>query len=187
VTTRPLSDLSGLVARVVTSPPRLGPVRLVAVDGPAGSGKTTYAGRLSRALSRAPVVHMDDLYEGWAGLHDGVWARLEQQVLAPLRAGRPGRYQVYDWDLGQFADWGDVAVSPVLVVEGVGSAALPVDPWAVLRVWVEAPLRLRMARGVARDGEALKGEWARWARLEARHFATDGTRARADLIVDGTA
>ncbi|MGZ4454286.1 MAG: hypothetical protein ACXVWX_15310, partial [Nocardioides sp.] len=69
--------------------------------------------------------------------------------------------------------------------EGVGAAALPVDPWAVLRVWVEVPEELRLARGVARDGEALRHEWLRWAALEQAHFAADGTRERADLVVDG--
>jgi hypothetical protein len=179
--------VTGLAARVLASPPGLGPVRLVVVDGPAGSGKTTFAGRLGAALHSAPVVPMDDLYEGWTGLADGVWERLERQVLAPLRAGRPGRYQAYDWHTGQFTDWRDVPLAPALVVEGVGSAALPVDPWATLRVWVEAPPRLRMARGIARDGAALGAEWARWMSLETAHFAADGTRSRADLLVDGTA
>jgi hypothetical protein len=40
---------------------------------------------------------------------------------------------------------------------------------------------------VARDGEALRGEWERWAVREQRHFAADGTRERADLMVDGSA
>lgn len=187
VTTWPLSGTAALASRVLADPPRLGPVRLVVVDGPAGSGKTTFAAGLAAALRPAPVVHMDDLYEGWSGLVDGVWGRLEQQVLAPLRAGRPGRYQRYDWAAGQFAGWVDVPVSAALVVEGVGSAALPVDPWAVLRVWVEAPQEVRMARGVERDGEALRDEWARWTELEAAHFTADGTRSRADLLVDGLA
>ena len=38
------------VERLATAPPRLGRTRLVCVDGPAGSGKTTLAGRLAGAL-----------------------------------------------------------------------------------------------------------------------------------------
>ncbi|MGZ4611325.1 MAG: uridine kinase family protein [Actinomycetes bacterium] len=178
-------SIERVASRVRRAQPRLGDVRLVVVDGPAGSGKTTYAGRLATALGQAPVVHMDDLYEGWTGLQAGVWQRVESQLLAPLRAGRPACYQVYDWAAGRFAEWVHVPPAPALVLEGVGAAALPVDPWAVLRVWVEVPEELRLARGVARDGEALRHEWLRWAALEQAHFAADGTRERADLVVDG--
>jgi uridine kinase len=129
---------------------------------------------------------MDDLYEGWAGLEAGVWRRLTEQVLEPLAAGRPARYQVYDWQAGRFDRWVDVAVPTVLVVEGVGAAAGPVDGYASLRVWVEAPEDERLARGVARDGEELRDEWLRWTGREAAHFERDRTRERADVLVDGT-
>lgn len=184
--TRPVEPRR-LAERVRCAAPRLGPVRLVVVDGPAGSGKTTLAAALAAALDDAPVVHMDDLYEGWSGLHAGVQRRLLAQVLEPLACGRPGRYQRYDWDLGRLAEWHDVPLRPALVVEGVGAAAAPVDPYAVLRVWVEAPADARLARLIARDGEALRGELLRWTDLEARHFARDRTRDRADVVLDGSA
>lgn len=181
------TDFRALASRVQAAPARLGSIRLVVVDGPAGSGKTTLAGRLAAALDGAPVVHMDDLYEGWTGLRAGVWERLESQLLAPLRSGQPGEYQVYDWDAARFARWVTVPVAEVVVLEGVGAAARPVDPWASRRLWVEVGETLRMQRGVARDGEALRHEWVRWAGAEAEHFAADGTRDRADLVVDGSA
>ncbi|PLW74452.1 hypothetical protein C0036_01815, partial [Streptomyces sp. DJ] len=63
--------------------PSCGPVRLVAVDGHAGSGKSTFAARLADALGPGtPVVRLDDLAThrepfGWAG-------RLRARVLEPL-------------------------------------------------------------------------------------------------------
>ena len=44
-----------------------------------------------------------------------------------------------------------------------------------------------LARGIARDGAHLAGEWHRWQRTEAAHFAADGTWARADVVLDGAA
>jgi uridine kinase len=174
--------------RVLAARARLGAVRLVVVDGPAGSGKTTYAAALSNALDGAPVVHMDDLYEGWAGaLVPDVWTRLEAQVLAPLRDGRAARYHVYDWAADEFGDWADIPRHAVLVLEGCGAAAAPVDPWAVQRIWVEVPADLRLARGMTRDGVAMREPWLRFRETEDAHFASDGTRGRADVIVDGTA
>lgn len=171
-----------LVDRAFSVPPRLGGVRLIAVDGPAGSGKTTLAEELG--TRGATVLHLDDLYEGWSGLEGSLWPRLSAQVLEPLRRGVPGRYQRYDWYSGAFAEWVDVPVPDLLVVEGCGSAARAVDPVAVLRVWVEAPADLRLERGLARDGAEAREHWLTWMVDEAAHFARERTRERADVRLD---
>jgi uridine kinase len=180
-----------LVARATSALPQLGTVRLVCVDGPAGSGKTTLAGLLATAvgsgsLLTASVVHLDDLYEGWSGL-DGVWERLESQVLVPLGRGEPGRWQRYDWAAGAFAEWHDLPVPDVLVLEGCGAAPRAVDDRAVLRLFVEVPPKVGLRRGLERDGEEMREEWVNWQVREAAHFASERTRERADVVVDGTA
>lgn len=177
-----------LVARALAGPPRLGRVRVVCVDGPAGSGKTTTAARLAASARAAgvhvEVVHLDDLYEGWSGLGGSLWPRLAAQVLEPLRRGLPGRFQRYDWLAARFDDWVDVPVPDLLVVEGCGSAPRAADPVAGLRIWVEAPDALRLERGLARDGAAARPHWERWMQDEAVHFARERTRERADVLLD---
>ena len=185
-------SFAGLAARVLAEPARLGAVRLgavrlVCVDGPAGSGKTTFAGRLTDALGKgAGLVHLEDLYAGWT--LTGATARLSAGVLRPLAEGLPGSYHQYDWGAGRFADEPIPVVVPrVLVVEGCGSSPRALDTWTTLRVWVEAPAPLRLSRGLARDGEDLAAHWHRWQESEAAHFAAEDTRARAELRVDGAA
>ena len=79
-----------LAAEIGRRPARLGPVRFVAVDGPSGAGKTTFAGRLAGALIRAgrrvEVVHTDDLLDGWEDQFT-FWPRLACGVLEPLARG----------------------------------------------------------------------------------------------------
>lgn len=176
-----------LAARIRAAPPRLGGTRLVCVDGPAGSGKTTFGGRLAAALGAdARLLHLDDLYAGWT--LTGCVARLSAGVLRPVAEGRAGSYHRFDWHAWRFETAPtEVAVTPVLVVEGCGSTARALDPWGTLRIWVEAPQPLRMARGVERDGVALADEWERWQRTEAAVFAAERSRERADLRVDGAA
>lgn len=182
-------QFADLAARVLAAPARLGGVRFVAVDGRAGSGKTTFARRLAEALRAAGAevaeLHVDDLLDGWSDL-DGYWTRLECGVLAPLRGGVDGAYRRYDWHRGRFEpDWAAVAVPEVLLLEGVGSARARARPELSLSVFVTAPREIRLARGLARDGESLRGEWTRWMGLEDAHFATDRTATTVDLVVDG--
>ncbi len=186
-----------LARQILSAPSRLGGVRLVCVDGPTCSGKTTLARRLVQALgaerqgpdlpSRVEVLHMDDLYEGWDGLPT-VADRLDDWILRPLRAGRPGRYRRFDWTRNAYAEWHDVlaeGADGVLVVEGVGSASRGVDGSAVLRIWLEAPDETRLARATARDGGAFGPYWDAWAKAESEHFATHRTKERADIVLDG--
>ncbi|GAA4966418.1 hypothetical protein [Kineococcus glutinatus] len=178
--------LSGLAALVRSRPARARGTRVVAVDGPSGSGKTTLAAGLSTRLGDAPVLHLDDLYPGWDGLAEAV-PLLVEQVLRPLAAGGPARYRRYDWVLGEYAEEHEVAPVDVLVVEGVSSGARACAPHLAALVWVEAPRELRMARGIARDGEAYRPHWQRWAVQEEAHFRAEGTRARADVRLETSA
>ncbi|RZS89361.1 uridine kinase [Motilibacter rhizosphaerae] len=179
------TDPGDLAHRVRAAPARLGGSRLVCVDGPAGSGKTTLAGLLAGALG-APVLHLDDVYAGWAGL-DGVAERVAGQVLAPLAEGRPATYATWDWARSRWGGSASLRPGPVLVLEGCGAGDRLLAAHASLLVWVEAPSALRLERGLERDGEALRAEWVRWREVEAAHFSREGTRGRADLLVDGAA
>lgn len=169
-----------IVALVRERPPTLGSGRLVCVDGPAGSGKTVLAQRLAD-LTGAPVVHMDDLYPGWDGL-----GRVGPHVLAllePLSRSEPGRYRRFDWPSGSFAEEHVVPLTPLLVLEGVGSGGSAWSAWTTALVWVEAPYDVRMRRGIERDGPAFAPHWERWAAQEDALFARERTRERADVVV----
>jgi uridine kinase len=181
----PLMTYRELVARIGSLPPRAGRTRIVAVDGPAGSGKTSFARRLAAALG-APLVQMDDLIPGWDGLREGA-ARLMEWVIEPLLRGGVARYQRYDWDRRAYVEWHDVGRPEVLVIEGVSSGSRAPAEHEVLVAWLEAPRPTRMTRGLERDGQASRPRWERWFAEEDELFATEATRQRAHLRVDGAA
>jgi uridine kinase len=184
-----VSPVDAVVELLRTRPPTLGEGRLVCIDGPAGSGKTTLAQLVASGVDgldqqESQLIHMDDLVEGWDGL-SGVTAQLEG-ILRPLAAGQPGSYRRYDWLGGAFAETVTVQPCPLLVLEGVGSGAARFDDVRTVLVWVEAPHDERLRRGIERDGDAFVPHWEQWAANEADLFACERTRERADLRLDGT-
>jgi len=171
-----------LARRVAAAAPSCGPVRLVAVDGPAGSGKTTLADGLAAALG-CQVVHSDDFPVPWDEGPGPWYDALDRQVLQPLRHGRPGAFRRYDWTLGRYGERVAVPVAPVLVVEGVGVARASAAELLAYTIWVEAPEEIRLRRVLARDGADLADRWRAWFAAERAWFAADGTRDRADEII----
>jgi uridine kinase len=178
-----------LLDHVQAAAPRLGRTRLISIDGPAGSGKSTLATNIAaRAEARGLhtfIVHMDDLYDGWTGAVRG-FGLLRDHVLQRMADGREGRYRRYDWYVGAYAELHVVPVTvELLIVEGVTSCDRDADRWQSLRLWIETSNEIRLERGIARDGEALRDHWLDWMRWERDHFAEEATRSRAHVIIDG--
>lgn len=171
-----------LVDLARSRPATLGAGRLVCIDGPAGSGKTTLAAEVADRAPEARVLHMDDVYEGW----DGLPLVVDQlaRLLRPLARGEAGCYRRYDWYAGRPAELVIVEPGPLLVLEGVGCSPLAHADLVTALAWVEAPADERLRRGIERDGEEMRPHWERWQVEEAAVFAREDSRARADLVVD---
>jgi uridine kinase len=180
----PAADGVGLApfaAALRTLPPSCGPVRLVAVDGFAGAGKSTFAGRLSSALGGAPVVHLDNM-----ATHDepfGWSDRFRAEVLVPLGAGRTARHRVYDWTSRCFDGVREIPPAPVVLVEGVGAGRRALRPHLATVLWLDVPRDMARAQGELRDGPALADFWTGWMRAQDEHFAEDPTGPFAHHLV----
>lgn len=184
------ATLRAILAHAAEHPATLGTSRLICVDGPAGSGKTTLGDALAQAASYGDpdavvVLHMDDFYEGWEGLTRGIADRLLRSLIAPLARGRAARVATWDWHAAAWGPEVTVAPAPLIVLEGVGSGALAYAESITTLVWVDAPHEERMARGVARDGASFAAHWESWAVQERDLFAVERTRERAHLYIDG--
>jgi uridine kinase len=166
-----------------------GRCRVVTVDGPAGSGKTTLAGAVLAEAARAEwpdvveVVHMDDLYDGWRGVL--TVADQVHDLVCALRDHGAAAYRRYDWHRAAYAEERRLLLPDLLVLEGVGSSAAACDELVAVHVWVEAPRELRLARGLERDGQVLRAQWLRFVSDEEAVHRRERTRERAHLVVDG--
>ncbi len=167
-----------------------GALRIVGIDGPAGSGKSTLAAAIAEATG-APIVGIDD-FVGWTDLDPRGktwWPRLEAEVLGPFLAGASIAYHRRDWHgdpegIGVLPSPTVIATpGPLLILEGVSVTRRAIAGRLAVRVWVEAPWNVRLERGLARDGEAMREHWLVWQELESAFFALDGTRDRADVVL----
>jgi uridine kinase len=155
----------------------------VGIDGCGGAGKSTFAARLSRALGDVPVVHTDDFAS-----HDVPtewWPRMLRDVVEPLLRGEPASYRPYDWVARRPAD-SAITIAPhdVVLIEGVGATRQAWRDRLAMRIWVDCPRDLRLARGIERDGEELREFWERWMAAEDDYVAAERPWAHSDLVVD---
>lgn len=159
---------------------RCGGLRIITIDGRSGAGKTELARAVAADLD-AEVLAVEDLYPGWAGLHEGV--QLLRGLLTDLCAH--GSVEVPQWD------WTAMAWSPhrrplaprrVLVVEGVGAGVGAAD-LATARVWLAAPEGVRRTRALARDGDVFAPHWQAWAEQEDALFGDTDPASVSDLVL----
>lgn len=169
---------------------------VICIDGGGGAGKSTLARKISQLDHNCTVIQMDDFYKPKVDLAlvsaDEIggnwdWRRVQSQVLEPLSLGLPGRYQVYDWDHDRMAEWREVPVGGIAIVEGCYSLRREFSHLSDLKIWVESPRSLRLARGIERDGVQNQHLWTDvWMPAEDRYMMTQDPIALADVVLDGT-
>jgi uridine kinase len=102
---------------------------LVAIDGRAGSGKTTLAGELATPDSGIRVFHADELqlpqaegqWSNWTpreGAANFVKEEPLRDVLAELAGGREARYRPFDWAAHELGSPAVLHPGGVVVVGG---------------------------------------------------------------------
>jgi len=163
-----------------------GSTRVITIDGPAGSGKTTLTAALAAALVDCQIIHMDDLYDGWSQDLDRELAeRIETSILEPLRLGAEPRYFKYDWHVRAFTDLVTVPRSKYLILDGVGSGNPLLHNSVALAIWIESDPQSLVGRVLDRDGASLRDDLLRWQQHESNYFAAHGVKQAADLHLRG--
>jgi uridine kinase len=170
---------------------------LIGIDGCGASGKSTFARKLKEECSNVTVVHMDDFYlpsDQIIKIHptkktvgaDFDWKRVLNQVLEPISADEEGRYQRYDWETDNVAEWHTVSIGGIVIIEGVYSIRKELENKYDFKIWVECPREVRLSRGLQRDGEEARGMWENnWMIAEDIYIEKHKPFERADLVVDG--
>jgi uridine kinase len=159
------------------------PLVLVGIGGRGASGKSTLARRLAGAFDGVQIVPTDAFWDG--DRFD--LERLRHDVVDEVLGGRSSAYDAFDWATRAPAARRTVHPCGIVVIDGVCALHQMFRDDLDVRVWVDAPADVRLARGVARDGEAARSTWLDvWIPGEDAYVERDDPVACAHLVVDGT-
>jgi uridine kinase len=168
---------------------------LVAIDGLAGSGKTTVTDALVAADPALRVLHADELQQPQAEGEWDTWSPQQaaanfvleaplRDLLATLAAGRPAEYRAYDWSAHRLGPAATVTPGGVLVVEGAYTLRPSLRGFYDLKIWVDCDEQVRAARMGARPAPS-PGWLQAWREGERFYVTHDAPATSADLTIRG--
>jgi uridine kinase len=204
--------LDVVAARVVAV--RTGRVRVV-VDGYTASGKTSFGHELAaavRALGRSTMrATLDDFKKPWRDAVKRGYDRVSGEgyyrnapdfdtardlLLAPAGPDGDGRVALCGHDPLTGEDHRteiiDAPIDAVLIVDSVFGMRPEYDEFWDLRIWLDVPAEVALARGIARDtptegfGDAQQLHRDRYHASELIYVSEVDPRVRADIIIDNT-
>ena len=159
---------------------------IIAIDGPAGAGKTTLASTLSLALSpqmSTTVIHMDELYPGWENALGDELTKTLTWLTSCHKAKKPLLYSSFNWIANEFNPPKSHASTQLLILEGVASAQLPIEESLATSIWLDLDPEIGFRRVIERDGENISLEMKKWLVTQEQHFAADRTKERCDFLL----
>ena len=185
-------SLDDLIKSLLAAKPKFPNVRIIAIDGPAGAGKSTLAKRIKSNLQeesglKTAIVHMDDLYEGWENaLTDQLTKTLINQILIPVSLAKNFGYRKYNWFSGSFGDIFEEDSPEILILEGVGSGQKATRRYLDQLIWIDIDAETGLQRVLQRDGDYLENEMRVWQMRESSHFSKENTRDSATIRINGS-
>lgn len=160
--------------------------QIIAIDGPAGSGKTTLAKKLAADLTEIEIIHVDDLYQGWS---DAFSARLTasviSQILLPISQHKEFNYEIYDWRNNKFHKSKIIPSDKIYILEGVGAGQSQFRPYLNKIIWLNISDEIGLSRVLERDGAEIRLPMQEFQRAQKNHFASDLTENAADFHYEG--
>jgi uridine kinase len=159
---------------------------IIAIDGPAGAGKTTLAHEIFLALSTkmsVQVIHMDDLYDGWDNALGPQLSETLHHIVTTHKSGKEVSFSRYNWAESSFTDTHAIPAAELIILEGVGSGQGAIRDELAALIWIDIDHSLGLERVISRDGQSIKAQMQKWLAQQEQHFAREGTQNAADFIL----
>lgn len=159
---------------------------IIAIDGPAGAGKTTLAEHLSAALSlkyKCTTIHMDDLYNGWDSPFDHHFTNALTTACTSHQNSKKYALSHYNWSKGEYGAAVEAPQSELLILEGVGASHELIRPFLTASIWIDIEPSQGLERVLKRDGEAIAAEMQSWLTQQDQLFSDNQSMITADFVL----
>ena len=187
-----MTDFEPALLRRIRALAAAQPRVLVAIDGRCAAGKTTLAASLQAQLA-CNVFHMDDFFLRPEQRTEARFTqpggnvdreRFLEEVLIPLREGRPVDYRRFDCATFTIAPPQRIKVGTLNIVEGAYSMHPDLALYYDLSVFLSISAEKQRERILKRNAPAhAKQFFDRWIPFEQRYFNALDVRNRCDLIL----
>jgi uridine kinase len=159
---------------------------IIAIDGPAGAGKTTLAHDIKLALAQRYAIteiHMDDLYEGWDNALTSQLTDVLTHIVSAHKRSKPISISTYNWHDAAFNPATEIEACELLILEGVGSGQMAIRDSLAALIWIDIEDSQGMARVLERDGKEIENQMRKWLSTQGQHFRDEGTQNAADFVL----
>jgi 4-hydroxy-tetrahydrodipicolinate synthase len=135
---------------------------LVAIGGPGGSGKTTFAEKLKSRLADSSIVHLDNYKTSrsdrrkkqLSGPHpDANQTQLVIEHLSAVKSGKQISLPHYDLESGDTGSWSDFIPTRIIIVEGEISTYREFRHFMNLSIFIDSDFRTQLNARIGRDRE----------------------------------
>lgn len=157
---------------------------LLAIDGPAGAGKTTFAAVLEKEFSvkgSVRVIHLDDLYSGWTTALGNDLTEVLDRITSAHLVGKPCKVRIFNWSIMKFDREDLIEPTETLILEGVGAAQLIVRDAGATTYWMDVDPEIGLRRVIERDGDSVIPYMHQWQIDQEQHFNRDETRQNCEF------
>lgn len=159
---------------------------ILAIDGPAGAGKTTLAEHLCAALSlkyKCVTLHMDDLYHGWQTPFDHHFTDALYAASTSHRNSQKYSLSFFDWSDSKYRVAQEMAQAELLILEGVGASHTVIRPFLTASIWIDIEPAEGLERVLMRDGEAISPHMHQWLKQQDELFRESQSKEFADFVL----
>jgi uridine kinase len=157
---------------------------IIAIDGPAGAGKTTLAEHLTASLSlkyKCTTLHMDNLYNGWNAPFDRHLVDALKVACSSHQKSEKFSLSFFNWSKSEYEAATEIPQSQLLILEGVGASQAVIRPYLTASIWIDIDPALGLERVLHRDGDSISADMERWLTTQEQHFLENKSQMSADF------